>query len=289
MEVTVLESTNKPEEVVCKAARGDYYDGYVGDDDFQSIMEPVEYKERHLKGLADILHNDPESTAYHYVNGTIETFLEDDVELGEYSKYFENNSGLDEYIQTEARKRAFIEKQLSRGHFGPFEHVSISFSIKGVSRSLMAQVTRHRHMTFDVQSQRYVDFSDKDAILPLSLLTGHHHSREDGIIDIDTERQQELREKYTEMTDSQFEFYEELVDAGIPKEDARFVLPIGTPVNITMSGNARTMMHVLNLRQKASSQWEIRDLSNRIAEELQEWIPYTAHWWEENGPLKNSP
>jgi len=67
------------------------------------------------------------------------------------------------------------------------------------------------------------------------------------------------------------------------------VLPIGTPVNITMSGNARTMMHVLNLRQKASSQWEIRDLANRIGEELESWMPYTGNWWEEHGPLKNSP
>jgi len=136
-------------------------------------MEPVEYKDRHLKGLADILHDNPESTAYHYVNGTIETYFDDDTELGEYSAYSENYYGLDEYVQTEARKRAFIEKQLSRGHFGPFEHVSISFSIKGVSRSLMAQLTRHRHMTFDIQSQRYVDFSDKDAVLPLSLLRMH--------------------------------------------------------------------------------------------------------------------
>jgi thymidylate synthase ThyX len=58
---------------------------------------------------------------------------------------------------------------------------------------------------------------------------------------------------------------------------------------MTFSGNARTMMHVLNLRQKATSQWEIRELSNMVADELESWMPYTFEWWEENGPVKNSP
>jgi thymidylate synthase (FAD) len=252
MQVEVVEQTTNPEKIVCTAARGDYYGGYVGETPFTELMESVSYDE------------------------------------SDSSRAFSNNH-ISESVSTEARMISFIEKQLSRGHYGPWEHPQITFTVKNVSRSLMAQITRHRHLTFDVQSQRYVDFSDTEAITPESLLNPDHFSREDGIVDIDTERQKELREKYKAMTDSQFEFYEELVDAGIPKEDARFVLPIGTPVNITMSGNARTMMHVLNLRQKASSQWEIRDLSNRIAEELQEWIPYTGHWWEEHGPLKNSP
>jgi thymidylate synthase (FAD) len=184
---------------------------------------------------------------------------------------------------------SFIEKQLSRGHYGPWEHPQITFTVKNVSRSLMAQITRHRHLTFDVQSQRYVDFSDTEAITPESLLNTDHFSREDGMLDITEEEQTELREKYETITTEQFEYYEKLVDAGIPKEDARFVLPIGTPVNMTFSGNARTMMHVLNLRQKATSQWEIRELSNMVAEHLESWMPYTAHWWKENGPVKNSP
>jgi thymidylate synthase (FAD) len=85
------------------------------------------------------------------------------------------------------------------------------------------------------------------------------------------------------------ESYEDMVDSGVPKEDARFVLPLGTPVNMTFSGNARTMMHVLNLRQKANSQWEIRQLSEKIANHLEEWMPYTGEWWNNNGPMKISP
>jgi thymidylate synthase ThyX len=58
---------------------------------------------------------------------------------------------------------------------------------------------------------------------------------------------------------------------------------------MTFSGNARTFMHVFNLRQKASSQWEIRKLSNMLAEELQEWMPYSFHWYENNKPHKIGP
>jgi thymidylate synthase, flavin-dependent len=153
----------------------------------------------------------------------------------------------------------------------------------------MAQITRHRHLTFDVQSQRYVDFSDKEAIMPRSLEEDDHFSREDGLVDLAEKVRKKFRQEYEKKTERLFEVYQEMVDEGVPKEDARFLLPIGTPVNMTLSGNARTMMHVLNLRQKADAQWEIRELSNEIVDALEDWIPYTAHWWDENGPVKISP
>jgi Predicted alternative thymidylate synthase len=80
-----------------------------------------------------------------------------------------------------------------------------------------------------------------------------------------------------------------MVEADIPKEDARFILPLGTTVNMTFSGNARTMMHLFNLRQKANSQWEIRELTNRLGNELEQWMPYTGQWWRDHGPMRISP
>jgi thymidylate synthase (FAD) len=193
------------------------------------------------------------------------------------------------FLPNQAATHAFIEKQLSRGHFGLWEHPQITIAIEGVSRATMAQITRHRHMTFDVQSQRYVDFSDKEPLLPKSLMDEANISREVGLSDLDDRTKEKYSYLYEERAQEAFEAYQSMVDAGVPKEDARFVLPVGTPVNITMSGNARTMMHVLNLRQKANAQWEIRELSNMIVDELKEWMPYTAAWWEENGPVKISP
>jgi len=80
-----------------------------------------------------------------------------------------------------------------------------------------------------------------------------------------------------------------MVSAGVPKEDARMVLPIGTSVNITVSGNARSFLHLVNLRGKADAQWEIRELAEEMLEELFVWMPYTFNWYESNRPHKISP
>lgn len=257
MQVDVLRSTDRPERLICRAARGDYYDGYVADVSYEDLMASVEYDAAHVeraKGIKD--HNFPKSDAY---------------------------------WETEAATLAFIEKQLSRGHFGPWEHAQITFTVQAVSRVTMAQITRHRHLTFDVQSQRYVSFDDKEAIIPVSMEADDHFSRNDGLVDLDGDTKERVRELYKEQTAKLFELYEELVDDGVPKEDARFLLPSGTPVNITMSGNARAMLHVLNLRQTAAAQWEVRDVADAMSDYLSKWMPYTAAWWDEHGPLKKSP
>ena len=266
MEVTVLRSTDKPERLVAQAARGDYLDGYVGDTDYDELMEGVKYDEEYL---------DKESVLHDW----------------SYSLPHENARDID--IEAEmiirAKTRSFIEKQLSRGHYGPFEHPQITFSVEGVSRVTMAQITRHRHMTFDIQSQRYVDFSDKEAVVPKSLRDPDHFSREDGALELSENDMDSWRYTYKALTKAQFDMYEEMVDAGIPKEDARFLLPVGTPVNMTFSGNARTFLHLLDMRRKADAQWEIRELSDELIDELKSWMPYTFNYYEEHGPNRLGP
>lgn len=257
MEVTVLRATDRPERLVCQAARGDYFDGFVGATDYEQLMRSVDWDEDDLAAVKEI--RDP------------------------------NFPKSEEYWEQEAATYAFVNKQLARGHFGPWEHPQITFAVKGVSRVTMAQITRHRHMTFDVQSQRYVDFADKESIIPKSLLDSEHFSRNEGLVELDDIDRSTARDSYQDHAQAAFEWYEDMVDAGVPKEDARFVLPLGTPVNMTFSGNARTMMHVLNLRQKANAQWEVRELADRVADKLEQWAPYTGHWWRENGPVKISP
>lgn len=246
MKVDVLQSTDKPERLVCQAARGDYYGGYVGDTEYETLMKSVDYDD---------------------------------------SDVFPDES-CDADVVVEAKTKAFIEKQLSRGHYGPWEHPQITFTVGGVSRVTMAQITRHRHLTFDVQSQRYVDFSDVEAVTPDSLTT-ETLSRENGITDV--ENQAELRELYERHTEDALQCYEQMVDDGVPKEDARFVLPLGTPVNMTFSGNARTFLHLLDMRRKANAQWEIRQLSDALLDELFEWMPYTFEYYKDHGPNKLSP
>ena len=251
MQVDVIESTNDAEKVVCLAARGDYMDGWNADKSFEEVMSVVDYDDSH------------------------------------YERAMENNYYPDEKPQTEARMIAFIERQLSRGHWGICEHSCITFTVKGVSRVTMAQITRHRHMTFDVQSQRYVDFSEKEVITPKSLKEEEHVSRETGLAEVENREGHERA--YNRHAAEAFTRYEMMVEDGVPKEDARFILPVGTPVNMTFSGNARTFMHVFNLRQKADAQWEIRELCDKMAVYLKGWAPYMFNWYDENRPHKIGP
>jgi thymidylate synthase (FAD) len=67
---------------------------------------------------------------------------------------------------TEDLKCDFIGRLIRRGHFGPFEHYRAMFAVKDVSQVPMTQITRHRHMSFEIQSMRYVDFSEVEPVVP---------------------------------------------------------------------------------------------------------------------------
>jgi thymidylate synthase (FAD) len=263
MNVEVLRATENPERLVCQAARGDYYEGYVGDTEYAELMKDVDYDESDLQYVLDQSNS---------------TASVEDVE-----KY-----DLQWQPLVEAKTKSFIEKQLSRGHYGPWEHPQITFAVEGVSRVTMAQITRHRHMTFDIQSMRYADFSNVDPIVPKSVTDENHFSREDGVTDLEADME-ELQRAFESQYSQAIARYQDLVDNGVPKEDARFVLPLGTPVNMTFSGNARTFLHLLDMRKKANAQWEIRELSEALLDELFEWAPYTFNYYEEHGPNKLSP
>jgi len=254
MEVDVLRATENAERLVCQAARGDYYEGYVGDTKYSTLMEGVNWDGDNLKAAKEIKQHN-------------------------YPKCYQ-------YWEMEAATHAFVEKQLSRGHYGPWEHPSITFAVKGVSRVTMAQITRHRHMTFDIQSMRYADFSEQEIVTPKSLTEGTL-SREKGVADVEGRKQ--LEELYEMYARDAVDFYQRMVRDGVPKEDARFILPLGTTVNMTFSGNARTLFHLLDMRRKANAQWEIRELSEALLDELFEWMPYSYGYYEENGPNKLSP
>ena len=264
MKVDVLRQTEQPERLVCQAARGDYFEGYVGDTEYAELMEDVSWDESDLDGLVDI----PD-------------WMEADIR-----SYKSGDAPLSEETIVEAQTKSFIEKQLSRGHYGPWEHPSISFAVEGVSRVTMAQITRHRHMTFDIQSMRYADFSEQEIVTPKSLTEGTL-SREKGVTDV--ESREKLEQLYEMFIEDMVEFYERMVRNGVPKEDARFILPLGTTVNMTFSGNARTFLHLLDMRKKANAQWEIRELSEALLDELFDWMPYSFSHYEKHGPNKLSP
>jgi thymidylate synthase (FAD) len=158
----------------------------------------------------------------------------------------------------------------------------------------MAQITRHRHVSFDVQSMRYVAFDDVDpedvaqgelVVTPPSASDPDWIGRNQKTGAVDEETVAEREAIFTESVKRSVEEYQRLLDLGMPPEDARFVLPIGTKVNMVMTMNVRMLMHVADMRAAADAQWEIRELTEEVLDLAAEWCPLTFEYYEEK--MKN--
>jgi thymidylate synthase (FAD) len=170
---------------------------------------------------------------------------------------------------TEKNHEELIEQLLRRGHFGPFEHVQMFFAVENISRVAMAQVTRHRHMSFDVRSMRYTDSSDMEAVIPPTAEENKTDGEKCSIIMKSHSRESKER-------------YQTLVEAGVPEEDARMVFPLMTGVHMTFSANMRSLMHFFDLRKNAKAQWEAREFAQKVLEEVKEVAPLTFHGYEKH-------
>lgn len=163
----------------------------------------------------------------------------------------------------------FLNDKVYRGHFGVFEHPQASFFVEGLSRSAMAQVTRHRHMSFDVQSQRYVNFGDKEPVVPPTFRDTNLNSGmnfEDLLLD---------------HWSQSVNVYKRAIAEGVPKEDARFFLPLAAPVNMTLSANPRALFHFLDLRENQKAQWEARDFAQKLSAVASDWAPKSFEAYDE--------
>lgn len=152
----------------------------------------------------------------------------------------------------EEKMLKLIERVISSGHYSTIEHIQISFAISNVSRACTHQLVRHRHMSFSQKSQRYVKEKGQfDYIIPPTI-----------------EKNPELKEKFEKFMGEISSVYNELTEAGIPAEDARFVLPNAAASSMVASLNLREMIHIANLRLCTRAQYEIRMLVKKMCEEL---------------------
>lgn len=208
--------------------------------------------------------------------------------VGEMSFEEIMNPGADETV--EDKQRELITHLMQHGHFGPFEHSQATFSVKGMSRSCMAQLTRHRHVSFDVQSMRYVDFSNMDSgnmfvEVPELEDAGTPGRNADISGQFEHYSDEELlmirREEYYRSLKRSLDDYKRMLQLGLAPENARMVLPIGTKVNVVFSLNARMLMHVADMRAAADAQFEIRGLTNQVIDLAEEWAPITFELYNE--------
>jgi thymidylate synthase (FAD) len=154
----------------------------------------------------------------------------------------------------QAKMQRLISGVIESGHGSTIEHIVFTFGISGVSRTLSHQLVRHRAgVAFDQQSQRYVTYKNAATMEPQT------------IAELDDEA---LRERYEAQVTGSMDLYGELVGAGIPGEDARFVFPNATRTNLVMTTNLRALIHMSGLRLCTMAQWEIRRLFQLIRHEI---------------------
>ena len=162
-----------------------------------------------------------------------------------------------EHMTDDAVKRV-LRTVITSGHTSTLEHASYTFAIDGVSRALTHQLVRHRLASYNQQSQRYVTYSDEPTfVVPPSVAADPA-----------------VRKVFDEACASAFESYRALLDAGVPAEDARYLLPNAMETKIVVTMNVRELMHFFELRCCKRAQWEIRELALEMLRLAEETAPY---------------
>lgn len=156
------------------------------------------------------------------------------------------------------------------GHTSVTEFCYFTFHIEGVSRALLAQLTRHRHAGYAVRSQRYCNEDGFKYIIPESISSN-----------------QTACDKYLDLMSRIREVYNELQNLGVENEDARFVLPNACETKLEVTMNLRSLMNFMNERLCTRAQWEIRELAKEMRRLIIKEVPllkdYLVPKCEKNG------
>jgi thymidylate synthase (FAD) len=159
---------------------------------------------------------------------------------------------------TDDAVRRVLKTVISSGHTSTLEHASYTFAIDGVSRAMTHQLVRHRLASYNQQSQRYVTYADEPTfVVPPSVAADPAAA-----------------EAYAAACDQAFSNYRAMLDAGVPAEDARYLLPNAMETKIVVTMNVRELLHFFTLRCCKRAQWEIRALALRMLELAEPTAPY---------------
>jgi len=165
---------------------------------------------------------------------------------------------------TEKEVADLLKIILKSGHLSTCEHPSFTFGIDGISRTCSHQLVRHRLASYSQQSQRYVRYSEPEMIIPPSI-----------------NDDEELTSLFQEKALEAFEHYQELMDAGVEPEDARYLLPQAVATKIVVTMNGRELLHFFSLRTCERAQWEIRGLAEEMLRLI---LPLAPLIFKKSGP-----
>ena len=165
---------------------------------------------------------------------------------------------------------------IKHGHWSVFEQAHMTVEIS-TTRGLAAQILRHRSFTYQEFSQRYADSSMLAKEIPLPALRRQDtKNRQNSIDDIDPLMQQDFEIKMQRHFVDGMKLYKEMLEAGIAKECARFVLPLATPTKLYMTGSVRSWIHYIDLRSANGTQKEHMDIANDVKRVFIEQFPTIA-------------
>ncbi len=146
--------------------------------------------------------------------------------------------------QSRSNPAAFLRARLRDGHESIIEHASATFEISGISRACSHQLVRHRLASYSQESQRYVDMSNPELVVPPTVADNP-----------------EALELWDTLMGNIQAAYRDLREAGVRKEDARFVLPNAAATRIVVTMNFREYLHFFRIRITPEAQWEIRQMA----------------------------
>jgi len=165
---------------------------------------------------------------------------------------------------------------INHNHWSVFEQAFMTLELE-TTRGVAAQVLRHRSFTYQEFSQRYADSSMLAERIPLPELRRQDtKNRQNSIDDVDPFVNQEFQIKMENHFQAGMKLYQEMLEYGIAKECARFVLPLATPTKIYMSGSCRSWIHYINLRTANGTQKEHMDLAEGCKKIFIEQFPTCA-------------
>lgn len=184
-----------------------------------------------------------------------------------------SNAGVQGVMEqlTPEKTEKFLQMLMSMGHESPLEHVSFTFGLEGVSRSLLAQLTRHRIASYSVKSQRYVNEGTFEFVTPPEI------AKNPESLALYQETMKDINEAYLKLTESLRAVHERTMASSAAEkkaiEDARYVLPNACETKLIVTMNVRSLHNFFAHRCCERAQWEIRDVADQMLALVKEVAP----------------
>lgn len=163
---------------------------------------------------------------------------------------------------TPEKTEKFLQMLMSMGHESPLEHVSFTFGLEGVSRSLLAQLTRHRIASYSVKSQRYVNEGTFEFVTPPEIAANKEAAA------LYQKTMATINDAYLQLTDCLRQVHEQTLPPSAAEkkaiEDARYVLPNACETKLIVTMNVRSLYNFFNHRCCERAQWEIRAVADQM-------------------------